>query len=144
MFGRKQSHAHTHEDDHAHTHTHGAIDPGILDTQQGIAAVKWSFLGLFVTAVIQLAIVYFSNSTALLADTIHNFTDAATTFPLWIAFTLAHWQPTKRYTYGSGRVEELAGLLVILAIAHTAVGATAVPIARHLHPDRARTVTRQL
>ena len=87
------------------------------------------------TAVIQLAIVYFSNSTALLADTIHNFTDAATTFPLWIAFTLAHWKPTKRFTYGDGRVEDLAGLVVILAIASSAVGAAYVAIDRLFHPQ---------
>src|SRR5437867_999966 len=137
MFWRKHSQlhndSHEHSSEHSHTHTHGAIDPGILDTQQGIAAVKLSFLGLFVTAVIQLGIVYFSNSTALLADTIHNFTDAATTFPLWIAFTVAHWKATKRFTYGYGRVEDLAGLVVILAIASSAIGAAYVAIDRLFH-----------
>ena len=139
MFGRRHPdshndpHEHTH--DHSHGHTHGAIDPGILDTQQGIEAIKWSFLGLFVTAFLQLAVVFLSNSTALLADTIHNFTDAATTFPLWIAFALAHLKPTKRFTYGYGRVEDLAGLVVILAIASSAIGAAYVAIDRLFHPQ---------
>jgi cation diffusion facilitator family transporter len=139
MFGRKHAHSHNdpheHSHEHSHSHTHGAIDPSILDTQQGIAAVKWSFLGLLVTALLQLAIVFLSNSTALLADTIHNFTDAATAFPLWIAFTLAHCKPTKRFTYGYGRVEDLAGLMVILAIASSAVGAAYVAIDRLFHPQ---------
>ncbi len=139
MIGHKDSnpHDHHHEDSgsHSHIHTHGAIDPGILDTQQGIAAVKWSFLGLFVTAFLQLVIVLLSNSTALLADTVHNFTDAATAFPLWIAFTVAHWKPTKRFTYGYGRVEDLAGLVVVLAIASSAIGAAYVAIDRLFHPQ---------
>ncbi len=139
MFRRRHTHSHNdpreHSHEHSHSHTHGAIDPGILDTQQGIAAIKWSFLGLSVTALLQLAIVFLSNSTALLADTIHNFTDAATALPLWIAFTLAHCKPTKRFTYGYGRVEDLAGLMVILAIASSAVGAAYVAIDRLFHPQ---------
>ena len=139
MFRRQHAHSHgdprAHSHEPSHSHTHGAIDPGILDTQQGVAAVKWSFLGLLVTAFLQLAIVFLSNSTALLADTIHNFTDAATALPLWIAFTLAHCKPTKRFTYGYGRVEDLAGLLVILAIASSAIGAAYVAIDRLFHPQ---------
>ncbi len=139
MFSRQRAHSHNdpreHFHEHSHSHTHGAIDPGILDTQQGITAVKWSCLGLLVTAFLQLAIVFLSNSTALLADTIHNFTDAATALPLWVAFTLAHCKPTKRFTYGYGRVEDLAGLMVILAIASSAVGAAYVAIDRLFHPQ---------
>ncbi len=139
MIDHKDSHPHDHHHEdsgsHSHIHTHGAIDPGILDTQQGIAAVKWSFLGLFMTAFLQLAIVFLSNSTALLADTLHNFTDAATAFPLWIAFTVTHWKPTKRFTYGYGRVEDLAGLVVVLAIASSAIGAAWVAIDRLFHPQ---------
>jgi Co/Zn/Cd efflux system component len=83
---------HHHGDDAAvhhlggpHGHTHGLLDPGIVTTARGIWAVKWSFVGLVVTAVLQLGIVALSGSVALLADTIHNFGDAATAIPLWIA-----------------------------------------------------------
>src|SRR5207249_4640898 len=86
LCSHKDAHAQDrhHQDSghHSHIHTHGAIDPGILDTQQGIAAIKWSLLVLLVTALVQLAVVFVSNSTALLADAIHNFTDCATAFPL--------------------------------------------------------------
>ncbi len=73
---------------HTHVHTHGAIDSTIFTTQRGIGAIKWSFFGLLATALFQVVIVLLSGSVALLADTIHNFGDAATAIPLWIAFTL--------------------------------------------------------
>src|SRR6266446_2431773 len=66
---------HEHGHDHsggAHGHTHGTIDPSIISTQRGLWAIKWSFIGLMVTTVLQLVVVYFSGSIALLADTIHN------------------------------------------------------------------------
>jgi divalent metal cation (Fe/Co/Zn/Cd) transporter len=85
---------------HTHKHNHGAIDPVLLTTQQGIAAIKWSGVALLITAVIQFAIVLVSGSVALLADTIHNVGDAATGLPLWLAFILARRAPTSRFTYG--------------------------------------------
>lgn len=106
-------HSHSREDarahDNDHSHTHGVVDPAILTTERGIWAVKWSLVGLMLTAVVQVFIVYISGSVALLADTIHNFGDAATAIPLWIAFLLARRKPSKRFTYGYGRVEDLAG-----------------------------------
>src|SRR5215204_4111140 len=83
--------------DHAeteHRHTHGAIDPSILTTSRGIWAVKWSFIGLFLTAAFQIVVVWYSGSVALLADTIHNLGDAATAVPLWIAFVLVRRKPS--------------------------------------------------
>jgi len=72
--------------------------------------------GLLATACFQLAIVLASHSVALLADTIHNFGDAAIAIPLWIAFLVVRRKPTKRFTYGYGRVEDLAGIAVVVAI----------------------------
>jgi cation diffusion facilitator family transporter len=139
MFRRQHAHSHNdppaHSHEHSHSHTHGTIDPGILDTRQGIAAIKWSLLVLLVTALLQLAVVFVSRSTALLADAIHNLTDCATAFPLWIAFTLARWKPTKRFTYGYGRVEDLAGLVIVLMIASSAIGAAYIAIDRLFHPQ---------
>jgi divalent metal cation (Fe/Co/Zn/Cd) transporter len=111
MFGRKDSYKNdqSHEHDHQHGiqfHMHGAIDPSIFTTQRGMLAVKWSFFGLLATAILQLVIVIFSGSVALLADTIHNIGDTATAIPLWVAFTLAKRKPTSRFTYGYGRVED--------------------------------------
>jgi Co/Zn/Cd efflux system component len=104
-------HAHNHEKG-AHVHSHGAIDPSNLTTQRGIWAIKWSIIGLSATTALQIIIVIVSGSVALLADTIHNIGDAATAIPLWIAFRLARWKPTKRFTYGYGRVEDLAGAVI--------------------------------
>jgi cation diffusion facilitator family transporter len=101
---------------HHHDHTHGTVDPILLTSQRGIWALKWSLWGLLATAFFQLAVVLISNSVALLADTIHNFGDAGIAIPLWIAFIFVQKQPTNRFTYGYGRMEDLAGIVVIAAI----------------------------
>ena len=62
----------------SHGHSHGAVDGEILASGRGIRATKISLAVLLVTAVVQLVIVGFTGSVALLADTIHNFGDAAT------------------------------------------------------------------
>lgn len=104
-----------------HGHTHGAIDRTVLTSQRGIRATKVSLAGLLVTAVLQMVIFGFTGSVALLADTVHNFGDAATALPLWAAFTLAQRRPTRRFSYGYGRAEDLAGLVIVLAILATAI-----------------------
>lgn len=130
------NHHHTHESghEHGHGHVHGTVDPTILATERGIWAVKWSFAALLLTAAIQLAIVGFTGSVALLADTIHNFGDAATAIPLWIAFRLGQRPASQRFTYGYGRVEDLAGLAVVGIILFSALVAGYEAIDRLLHP----------
>ncbi len=118
-----------------HVHTHGVIDPSVFTTQRGIWAIKWSFFGLLVTAIFQAIIVYLSGSVALLADTIHNIGDAATAVPLWIAFTLTRRKPTNRFTYGYGRVEDLAGVAIVLTILFSAIIAGYESINRFFHPQ---------
>jgi cation diffusion facilitator family transporter len=127
-----------HGDHEHHTHSHVGIagDSAITDNQKGKWAVKWSFVGLFITAILQLVVVYFTGSVALLADTIHNIGDAATAVPLWIAFTLARWKPSKRFTYGYGRVEDLAGVIIVLVILSSAVLAAYQSIDRFFHPQK--------
>ncbi len=110
-----------HRHEHAgHSHLHGFADPAIVTTARGTWALKWSCVGLLVTACFQLIVVRFSGSVALLADTIHNFGDAATALPLWVAFVLARRKPTERFTYGLGRLEDLAGLVIVLIMALSA------------------------
>ena len=131
------SHSHFRsEPDHSHhDHTHGTIDPGLLTTERGIWAVKWSLIGLGATAIFQVVIVFFSGSVALLADTIHNIADAATAIPLWIAFALARRKPPRRFTYGYGRVEDVAGVVIVLTILLSAALAGYESINRLLHPQ---------
>jgi len=126
-------HDHTHHNDNHH-HTHGVIDPTIVTSQKGLWAIKWSFVGLLITALLQAVVVLFSGSVALLADTIHNFGDAATAVPLWIAFILSQRKPSKRFTYGYGRVEDLAGLAIILTILLSAIVVSYEVVERFLHP----------
>jgi Co/Zn/Cd efflux system component len=94
-------------------HSHDAadsIDDALESSARGIRAVKISLVALGATSLAQLAVVAISGSVALLADTIHNFSDALTALPLWLAFALGRRTPTRRYTYGYGRAEDLAGL----------------------------------
>ncbi len=139
-------HAHRHANGHGHDeptsahgegygHTHGVIDPSIATTERGIWAIKWSFVVLAITAILQLAVVFVSGSVALLADTVHNFGDATTAIPLWVAFRLARRKPTATFTYGLGRVEDLAGVAVVLIIFLSAVVAGYEAIDRLVHPQ---------
>src|ERR671915_504374 len=125
-------HRHGHEE---HGHTHGAVDPSVATSERGIWAVKWSFVGLFVTALVQVVVVVLSGSVALLSDTIHNFGDAATALPLWIAFALARLGASRRFTFGYGRVEDLAGVVVVLIILFSAVVAGYQAIDRLINPQ---------
>ena len=141
MGGHNHSREETHAPDNDHSHTHGfgdVVDPAILTTERGIWAVKWSLVGLMLTAVFQVVIVYISGSVALLADTIHNFGDAATAIPLWIAFLLARRKPSKRFTYGYGRVEDLAGVAIVFMILFSAVVAGYESIQRIFQPQEVK------
>jgi cation diffusion facilitator family transporter len=151
--GPEQDHTHdAHQHDRSHDHGTGvwahlrhavtphshdaadSIDSALESSARGIRAVKISLVVLGLTAAAQLAVVYASGSVALLADTIHNFSDALTAVPLWIAFALGRRAATRRYTYGYGRAEDLAGLFVIAMIALSAVVAGWEAIDRLLHP----------
>ena len=118
-----------------HGHTHGVVDPSIASTARGLWALKWSFIGLMITALLQAVVVVLSGSVALLADTIHNFADAATAIPLGIAFLLVRRGATRRFTYGLGRVEDLAGLTIVITIAASAMIAFYEAGQRLLHPQ---------
>ncbi len=137
MEHNHHSHSHDHHDEHneSHGHTHGVVDPSIASSTEGIWAVKWSFAILMGTALLQIVVVLMSGSIALLADTIHNFGDAATAIPLGIAFAFAKLKPTKRFTYGYGRVEDLAGIAVVLIILFSAIVAGYEAIDRLFHPQ---------
>jgi cation diffusion facilitator family transporter len=119
-------------------HSHDAsdsIDSAMETSSQGIRAVKISLAGLGITALFQLLIFAASGSVALLADTVHNFSDALTAVPLWIAFLLGRRAATRRYTYGYGRAEDLAGLFIVAMIALSAVVAAVESIRRFFEPQ---------
>jgi cation diffusion facilitator family transporter len=128
--------AHEHrEGHHDHGHTPGSVDPSLATSARGIWAVKWSFVALFVTALVQLGVVILTGSVALLSDTIHNFGDAVTAVPLWIAFALARLGTSRRFPYGYGRVEDLAGVVVVLIILFSALVAGYQAIERLINPQ---------
>lgn len=104
---------------HSHGRT-GKLDPALAGSARGIRAVKVSLVALAATAALQVVVVAVSGSVALLADTVHNITDALTAIPLWVAFAVGRRPPTKRYSYGYQRAEDLAGIFIVLVIAASA------------------------
>ena len=122
-------------------HSHDAadkVDATLESSERGIRAVKISLAVLGVTAVLQLAVVLISGSVGLLADTIHNFSDALTALPLWFAFALGRRRPSPRYTYGYGKAEDLAGVAIVALIALSAALAGWESLMRLLHPQPVR------
>ena len=51
-----------------------------------------------------------------------------------MAFLVGRRPPTRRYTYGFGRAEDLAGIVIVAFIAASAVPAGWAAIDRLLHP----------
>ncbi len=124
-------HGHGHEDEERGT------DPA-LSTDEGIRVVWLAFAALAVTTIIQVAITALSGSVALLADAIHNVGDSLNSIPLLIAFYLARRHATRRYTYGYGRAEDLAGVLIVLSIAASAAYILWESAQRLIHPHPMR------
>ncbi len=118
-------------------HSHDSIDHvdrALETSDRGIRALKISMLGLGVTAALQLAVVFLSGSVALLGDTVHNFADALTSLPLWLAFSVGRRDRTSRYTHGFGRAEDIAGIFIVIVIASSAAVAGYEAVQRLLHP----------
>jgi cation diffusion facilitator family transporter len=118
-------------------HSHDSadrLDTALETSKRGTRTLLWSFAVLFATAVAQLVIVVFTGSVALLGDTIHNFADAMTAVPIGIAFVLGRRVATRRYTYGLGRAEDLAGVIVVVIIAASAAVAGYESVLRLLNP----------
>lgn len=142
------------EHGHKHAHAHGAgilgwlralyghshsiaekTDSVMESSDRGIRALKISLIALGATAVLQLAIVLLSGSVALLADTIHNFADAGTSIPLWIAFSLTRRGTSRKFTYGYGKTEDVAGVVIVLIIFFSACVAAYESIRKIIHPQ---------
>lgn len=118
-------------------HSHAAadkIDDTMESNERGIAALKISLIGLLATAFLQLGVVLLSGSVALLADMIHNFGDATTSIPLWIAFVLAQRGVNRRFTYGYGKVEDVAGGVIVGVIFFSACVAAYESVMKIIHP----------
>src|SRR5258705_401444 len=148
-------HDHDHDHDHGHEHEHcglwarlwhaigphshdhdRAVDPVLESSAEGLRALWISLAGLAATALAQAAVVALSGSVALLGDALHNGADALTAVPLGVAFLLSRRRPTRRYTYGYGRAEDLAGIVIVAVIVLSSAAAAYAAIGRLLHPHQ--------
>ncbi|GKQ41736.1 cation diffusion facilitator family transporter [Streptomyces sp. A012304] len=118
-----------------HSHeTADKVDAALESSARGLRALWVSLAVLGVTAAMQAVVVVASGSVALLGDTVHNAADALTAVPLGIAFVLGRRAATRRFTYGYGRAEDLAGLVIVLTVAASAAFAGWTAVDRLLHP----------
>jgi divalent metal cation (Fe/Co/Zn/Cd) transporter len=118
-----------------HSHdTADEIDSVMESSREGIRALWISLIGLGVTAMLQLVVYRWSGSVALLGDTLHNVADALTAVPHGVAFVLGRRAATRRYTYGYGRAEDLAGVAIVLVTAASSAAAGYEAIRRLLNP----------
>ncbi len=120
---------HRHPHNHAHTHSHG--DDG---GAEGLRVLWISLAVLGVTALAQATVTALSGSVALFGDTLHNAADALTAVPLAVAFVLGRRPPNRRYTYGYGRAEDLAGSAIVAVVAASAALACYTAVSRLAHP----------
>lgn len=118
---------------HSHKSTE-SIDSALESSREGLRALWISLFGLGITAAIQAVLVAITDSVALLGDTLHNIADALTAVPIAIAFMIGRRAANRAYTYGYGRAEDLAGIIVVIAIAGSVVAASWTAIARLLNP----------
>jgi len=162
MTSHDESHGHGHEAGHeaghegpasrwarltggvshaARPHSHDAadsVDSALEASHEGLRALWISLAVLGVTSLLQAVVVVISGSVALLGDTVHNLADALTAVPLAIAFTVGRRLPTRRYTYGYGRAEDLAGVAIVVTIAASAVFAAVAAVRRLADPQDVR------
>ena len=105
---------------HDHSHADLAGDAAFLDNQLAIRTVWIALIALGATTALQVVIYLASGSVALLADTVHNLGDALNSLPLLIAFYFARRAASRRYTYGYGRLEDIAGIFIVISIGFSA------------------------
>jgi cation diffusion facilitator family transporter len=153
-------HDHGHEDEHEHGHEHGhdsapglaarlrhllrphshegadQVDAVMEASREGMRTLWISLAVLGGTALIQGVVVAVSGSVALLGDTLHNAADALTAVPLGVAFVVGRRPPNRRYTYGYGRAEDLAGIAIVLTIAASSALAAYEAVSRLMHPRK--------
>ncbi|MFE2534826.1 cation diffusion facilitator family transporter [Streptomyces sp. NPDC059371] len=122
-----------------HSHeTADKLDSALEASARGMRALWVSLAVLGTTALVQAAVVVLSASVALLGDTVHNAADALTALPLGVAFTLGRRAATRRFTYGYGRAEDLAGIVIVLTIAASGAFAAWAAVGRLLDPQPVR------
>ncbi|MFN8481745.1 MAG: cation diffusion facilitator family transporter [Anaerolineae bacterium] len=145
----EHDHGHEHEHDtgllgrlreaipflHGHSHGEVSVDAALEGSARGIWALKISLAILGATALFQVVIAVMSGSVGLLADTIHNIADALTALPLWVAFVIGRRPPNRGYTYGYGRAEDIAGVVIVLIIFISAAVAAYETLQKLLHPE---------
>ena len=115
--------AHDHDHDHRHEN-------------RGDAGRRliWALVLTLAFALVEAVAGFWSGSLALLGDAGHMVTDSASLGLAAFAAWLSGHPPTRRHTYGLGRVETLAALFNVLFMVLVVVGISVAAINRFLEP----------
>lgn len=114
-----------HEHGHGHSHRHGAgSGPQLI----------WALLLTLAFAAVEALVGWWAGSLALLGDAGHMVTDSASLGLAAFAAVLAGRPPTRRHTYGYGRVETLAALFNVLFMVVVVVAISVAAVGRILAP----------
>lgn len=119
---------------HEHSHHEFAADRAFFDNRLAVRTVWLALFALGATTALQIVIYLASGSVALLADTVHNLGDALNSVPLLFAFYIARRAANKRYTYGYGRLEDIAGVFIVISIGFSAAYILYESLQRLLNP----------
>lgn len=98
-----------------------AVVAGAEGTKEGLRVLRISAVLLAAAAIFQFIVVGIGGSAGLLADALDNLGDVITTIVLWIAFIATRRAADHRYTFGYQRLEDLAGVLVVLVVWASAI-----------------------
>ena len=120
---------------HDHSHHDLAGERAFLDNRLAVRTVWIALVALGLTTALQVVIYVASGSVALLADTVHNLGDALNSIPLLFAFYIARRASNKRFTYGYGRLEDIAGVFIVISIGFSAAYILYESIQRLLNPQ---------
>lgn len=117
--------------DHTHGHHHHHIDPEAGDARVAAAVVVNVILSLA-----QIVGGVFAGSVALIADAIHNLSDAATLVIAFAARRIARRPADAEMTFGYGRAEVVAALVNYTSLILISIWLAGEAVLRFLNPPQ--------
>jgi cation diffusion facilitator family transporter len=101
---------------------------------RGVRAAKWAMLVSAVLGTVKVVTGVVGHSYALVADGVESMLDIGSSLLVWGSLKVAATDPSKRFPYGYGKVEALAGLVIAAALLVAAVGLAVQSVWEILQP----------
>lgn len=99
------------------------------DHDQSSERLGWAFFLNFVFTIVEFIGGWFTNSTAIMADAVHDLGDSLSLGMAWILNRLSAKQPDEKFTYGSQRFSLMSSLIngVVLVVGSIWVLSESIP-----------------